>query len=391
MQRINDKLLNWASVLEPNTLAQAELTSTMPFVFPHVALMPDAHLGKGSTVGSVIPTQGAVMPAAVGVDIGCGMQAVRTHFQRKDFTDDLPYLRELIVEAVPMGIGLSGTNADLTPSATERYMTLAAEAQEDYQRYATDWPMQLGSLGAGNHFIEAAYDEEGYVWLTLHSGSRGVGNKAAVHHIKQAEAACKKWFAPLPDADLAYLPQDTDEFRAYIRDLRWAQMYARLNRDEMMDRVLAAVAQWVGSDEGANGPIQERFDCHHNFTQMEHHWGTDLWVTRKGAIQARPGDIGLIPGSMGTPSYVVEGKGSKLAFDSAPHGAGRAMGRNQAKRTISIEQAREAMAGILWGDSEKLLDESPGAYKDITQVIADAADLIAVRHVLHPMLNIKGV
>lgn len=390
MQRVSDRLVNWASILEDSTLAQAMMASEMPFIFPHIALMPDAHLGMGSTVGSVIPTQGAIMPAAVGVDIGCGMQAVRTQFQRIDFLDDLPYLAELIRERIPMGIGPEGENKAFTESASARVSEMETyKLHLDPARHQKTWRQQLGSLGSGNHFIEAAYDQDDYVWLTLHSGSRGVGNKAAVHHIKEAEKACKKWFAPLPDKDLAYFPDGTEQFGAYMDDLHWAQKYARLNRDEMMDRVLQAVAQWVGSDEGTIG-VQERFDCHHNFTQREHHWGTDLWITRKGAVRARAGDVALIPGSMGTPSYVVEGKGHKLAFDSAPHGAGRAMGRKQAFRTITMDEAQSAMQGVVWGNHEKLIDETPGAYKDITQVVEDAADLIEIKHVLHPMLNIKG-
>jgi tRNA-splicing ligase RtcB len=391
MQRLSEKLVNWASVLDEGTLAQAETTATMPFIFPHVALMPDAHLGKGSTVGSVIPTRGAVMPAAVGVDIGCGMQAVRTQFTREGFLDDLHYLRELIVEAIPMGIGERGENTDRTITEMQivRYGDLADIAEEDYSRYCKTWDKQLGTLGSGNHFIEAAYDEEGFVWLSLHSGSRGVGNKAAVFHIEEAEKACKRWFVALPDRDLAFLPQGTPEFDAYIRDLRWTQKYARANRDEMMDRVLHAVAQWVGSDEGTIA-VQDRFDCHHNFAEMEHHYGTDVLLTRKGAVRARIGDRALIPGSMGTASYVVTGKGDRTSFVSAPHGAGRAMGRNQARKNLRFEDQRARMDGILWGDSERLLDECPGAYKDIAVVMADAADLVEIQHTLRPIMNIKG-
>jgi tRNA-splicing ligase RtcB len=388
VQRTSDKLLIWASVIEENTVQQALTASTMPFVTPHVALMPDAHLGMGSTVGSVIPTLGAIMPAAVGVDIGCGMGFTRTPFKRRDFTDDLPYLRELIVERVPMGIGPSGTNKEWYYGAKWRVEHLETLAKEDYERYAKDWRLQLGSLGSGNHFIEFAYDEEDTIWITLHSGSRGVGNKAAGWHIARAEQACKRWFVDLPDKDLAFFPTGTPEFDEYIRDVQWAQQYARYNRDEMMDRIVSAVAEWAGYVT-LDYDVEE-FDCHHNFTVMEHHMGRDLWITRKGAVRAREGDMALIPGSMGTPSYVVKGKGNKPSFDSAPHGAGRAMGRKQAFRTISMEDARTAMNGILWGDHEKLIDETPGAYKDITQVIADAADLIEVKHILRPIMNIKG-
>ena len=390
MRQETPKLLNWASVLEPQALEQAAIAAEMPFVFPHIALMPDAHLGKGSTVGSVIPTRGALMPAAVGVDIGCGMQAAQTAFTREAFLDDLSYLQQIIHDTIPMGIGSRGENATFTSSADERIIRLHDIATFNYLQFCGNWELQLGTLGGGNHFIEFAYDEEDRVWITLHSGSRGVGNKTAVHHIKKAQELCQRWWIDLPDTDLAYFPQGTDEFDAYLRDLNWAQVYARLNRDEMMDRCLAAVAQWVGSDEGTI-EVEERFDCHHNYTTQEHHWGTNLWITRKGAILARLGDVGLIPGSMGTPSYVVRGLGNAPSFQSAPHGAGRAMGRKAAFRTLDLAAQRELMTGIVWGDNEKLLDETPGAYKSIETVMADATDLVEIVHTLRPLLNIKGV
>lgn len=390
MEQINPKLFNWASVLEASTLEQAVQTSTMPFIFPHVALMPDAHLGLGSTVGSVIPTKGAIMPAAVGVDIGCGMQAVRIGVKREDFIPFLLPLREEIERAVPMGLGPSGTNKRFEEgsSADKRIQYLWEIARDMYTQYAENWEYQIGSLGSGNHFIEFSFDEEEYIWATLHSGSRSVGKNIADHHIKLAEKLCEQWFVNLPHKDLSFFPQGTEEFQNYIRDLNWAQEYARMNRDEMMDRVLEAVDRVF---DGAIRYSQGRFDCHHNYSTMEHHWNTDVWVTRKGAVRARPGDVALIPGSMGTPSYVVKGKGNKLSFDSAPHGAGRAMGRKEAFRRISLEEAQAAMEGILWGNDKKLIDESPGAYKDITRVIQDAGELIEIQHVLTPIMNIKGV
>ena len=388
MERVNEKLLNWASVLEPDTLDQARRTASMPFVYPHVALMPDAHLGKGATVGSVIPTLGALIPAAVGVDIGCGMIAVRTGWSVGELGGlDRAVLRRAIERAVPLSAGRY--NAVLTPSAEKRVHELVDAASVydfDPACYTGNWMLQLGSLGSGNHFIEVTADEDDRVWLFLHSGSRGIGNKIAQAHIKVARALCERWWVPLPDPDLAYLVEDTDEFWSYVRELRWAQRFALLNREEMMDRVAAAFEEWV--DGGVNE--LERINCHHNFTRREHHFGRDVWVSRKGAIEASEGRPGLIPGSMGTASYVVTGKGDRLSLYSSPHGAGRNFSRSAAKRQFTHEQLREAMVGIEWRDSEAFLDEIPQAYKDVEQVMADAAELVEVRHVLRQLVNVKG-
>ena len=388
-EKITPTLLSWASILEPNTRDQAVRTASMPFVFPHVALMPDAHLGKGATVGSVIPTLGAIIPAAVGVDIGCGMIAVRTQWTADEVraAGRLADLRRAIEAAVPLSAG--AYNKALTPSAAARVATLeagAAKAGFDPGQYAGNWRMQLGSLGSGNHFIEVTADETDRVWLFLHSGSRGVGNKIAQRHIQVAAELCRKWWIALPDPDLAYLVEGTEEFWSYVRELRWAQDFARLNREEMMDRVVAAAAEHMGADVVEH----ERVNCHHNFTEKEHHFGKDVWVSRKGAIRARAGDAGLIPGSMGTASYVVVGKGDRLSLDSSPHGAGRQYSRAAARRTFTHDQLREAMTGIEYRDTDAFLDEIPGAYKDIDQVMADAADLVEVRHVLHQLVNVKG-
>jgi tRNA-splicing ligase RtcB len=380
------RLVTWASIIEPDTLAQAKTASTMPFVFPHIALMPDAHLGKGATVGSVIPTLGAIIPAAVGVDIGCGMIAVRTQFARTDFSDrSLRELREAIEAAIPLSAGKY--NAELTDTAQARCDELSALAGiEAADRLSPQWRFQLGTLGSGNHFIEVTVDETDQVWLFLHSGSRGVGNKIAQHHIAVAQQLCKMWWISLPDSDLAYLVEGTEEFSAYIRDLRWAQQFALLNREEMMDRVVGCVSGWIGT------PVeeQERINCHHNFTQQERHFGRDVWLSRKGAIEATAGTPGLIPGSMGTASYVVVGKGNKLALNSSPHGAGRNFSRSAARRQFTAEQLREAMAGIEYRDTDAFIDEIPQAYKDIDQVMADATDLVEVRHTLRQIVNVKG-
>ena len=387
MNRINDRLVNWASIIEPATLAQAEATAALPFIFPHVALMPDAHLGKGATVGSVIPTLGAIIPAAVGVDIGCGMAAVRTQYHRDELRPDLAALRTAIEEAIPLSAG--SYNTVLTESATRRVETLTKAAERagfDPARYAGNWALQLGTLGSGNHFIEVTVDETGAVWLFLHSGSRGVGNKIASHHIRVAQAAMKRWWISLPDADLAYLPEGTDEFWTYIRELRWAQEFALANRDEMMDRVVACFARW----QGDTVEELERVQCHHNYTTREKHFGKDVWLSRKGAIDASAGTPGLIPGSMGDLSYVVVGKGNRLALNSSPHGAGRNYSRSAARRAFTREQLRTAMEGIEYRDTDAFIDEIPQAYKPIDVVMADAADLVEVRHTLRQIVNVKG-
>jgi tRNA-splicing ligase RtcB (3'-phosphate/5'-hydroxy nucleic acid ligase) len=385
MEKITDKLLNWASLLDERTRSQAVRTSTMPFVYPHLALMPDAHLGKGATVGSVIPTLRAVMPAAVGVDIGCGMIAVRTEFIVDDLAGrPLAPLRQSIERAVPLSAG--GRNQKLTATATARVAELEAVPDVEPERYLAHWREQLDSLGSGNHFIEVSGDEADRVWLFLHSGSRGVGNKIAQHHTEVARGLMERYWISLPDPDLAYLVEGTDEFETYVRELRWAQSFALLNREEMMDRVVGCLAEFLGREVVE----LERINCHHNFTQLERHFGREVWVSRKGAIEARVGQPGLIPGSMGTASYVVSGRGYPPALHSAPHGAGRAYSRTAARRTFTHEQLRAAMVGIEFRDSEAFLDEIPAAYKDIDQVMADAASLVEIRHTLHQLVNVKG-
>lgn len=389
MQTLAKRLVSWASVLEDSTLEQARTSARMPFVFPHIALMPDAHLGLGATVGSVIPALGAVMPAAVGVDIGCGMIAVRTQFDRSalDARGDLASLRTQIERAVPLSAGQN--NARVVATAAPRVAeleALAADAGFEPDRYSKAWRQQLGSLGSGNHFIEVSVDEQDRLWLFLHSGSRGVGNRIAQAHITVAQALMTKWWIELPDRDLAYLVEGTAEFDRYIAELRWAQRFALLNREEMMDRVVRQVSEHLGEAVVE----QERINCHHNFTQEERHFGKTVWVSRKGAISAREGEAGLIPGSMGTASYVVEGLGNRMALDSSPHGAGRAYSRSAARRTFTHDQLREAMIGIEFRDTAAFLDEIPQAYKSIEQVMADAADLVRIRHTLRQLVNVKG-
>ena len=387
MEHINRRLVNWASILDEKTRDQAIATSQLPFIHPHLALMPDAHLGKGATVGSVIPTLGIIIPAAVGVDIGCGMIAVRTQFTRDDLPSERTSVREAIERAIPLSAG--GYNRKVVATAAPRIAELEALAEQagfDPSSYAGHWRVQLGSLGSGNHFIEISLDEQDRVWTFLHSGSRGIGNKIAQHHITVAADVARRYWIDLPDPDLAYLVEGTPEFSRYIRELRWAQHFALLNREEMMDRVIRQVSEWVGT------PVQEqeRINCHHNFTESEKHFGKQVWVSRKGAIRATEGEMGLIPGSMGDASYVVEGKGNPVSLNSSPHGAGRAYSRSAARKAFTVEQLREAMAGIEYRDTDAFLDEIPAAYKPIDQVMADAADLVTVRHTLRQIVNVKG-
>lgn len=388
MEQITARLLSWASQLDDGAREQAITSATMPFIHPHIALMPDAHLGLGATVGSVIPTLGAIMPAAVGVDIGCGMIALRTHLTAHDLPADKRSLRLDIERSVPASKG--GINKRIahehTAARVERLEAEAESAGFDPARHAGKWRLQLGSLGSGNHFIELCLDETDRVWLFLHSGSRGVGNKIAQHHIKVAQAWCEHAWITLPHKDLAYLAEGTDEFWAYVRAMRWAQSFALLNREEMMDRVVACVARWTGDEVEQ----VELINTHHNYTEQERHFGKDVWVSRKGAISAREGEPGLIPGSMGTASYVVRGLGNPVALHSSPHGAGRAHSRNRARALFDQEQLRTAMSGIEWRDSAALIDEIPAAYKPIDEVMADSADLVEIRHTLRQVVNVKG-
>jgi tRNA-splicing ligase RtcB len=388
MEELTDKAKSWASILEEGAREQVERTASMPFVWPHMAVMPDAHHGKGATVGSVIPTDGAIIPAAVGVDIGCGMAAVRTRHHIDQIAHlDLSVVRQAIEQAIPLGKG--GINTHLTETAEQAIEYLEAKAvtaRFTPSSYLGNWQMHLGSLGSGNHFCELCVDEEGFVWLFLHSGSRGIGNRIAQHHIKVAQRLCEQWWIDLPDKDLAYLAEGTPEFWDYIREMMWAQDFAEQNRVEMMRRMITAFEAWSDSEI----VVDQEINCHHNYTAKEQHWGKQLWVTRKGAINAEAGRMGLIPGSMGTASYVVEGKGNAVAFNSSPHGAGRNYSRTKAKAAFTHEQLRERMIGIEWRDSAAFLDEIPDAYKPIDQIMEDAADLVSVVHKLRQIVNVKG-
>ena len=382
------KLLSWASDIEQGTVDQAARTARLPFVEGHVALMPDAHVGIGSTVGSVVPTRGAVIPACVGVDIGCGMVASETSLTAADLPDTLDALMPLVSRRIPAGMGrgheagheqgqagagLEALGAPRTPLSDKQWRKVAA---------------QFGTLGSGNHFVEVCLDERDVVWTVLHSGSRGIGNQLAQRAITEAKGLMKARFIELEDPDLAYLVQGEESFETYIADMLWSQAYAFGSRAVMGRQVLRSLFEVVGA-----GAHVRTINCHHNFTQREHHGGKDLWITRKGAIKAAAGDEGVIPGSMGTRSYVVTGLGATSSYASCAHGAGRRLSRTKARQTLSVGSLHEAMAGRSWNSdaADKLLDEHPASYKDIDQVMVDQQDLVSVQHVLRQVFNYKGV
>ena len=392
MYEINDSAVAWIprSEIEEVALKQIEMVSRMPFVFRHVAVMPDCHLGKGATVGSVIPTVGAIIPAAVGVDIGCGMIAIKTPLKRDDLPDDLSSIREGIERRIPLAAG--GSNSRLTESAAERVALIEEKAGDRLAFYDTvkkDWRNQIGTLGSGNHFIEIVLDEPGSVWGFLHSGSRGVGARVAEHHIGIAKSEMAAAKVNLPDPDLAYLTEGSETFDSYITDLFWCQDFALHNRAEMMDRVLTELCYAVHGDDRGIERL-ETVMCHHNFTARENHFGEDVWVSRKGAIEAREEQPGLIPGSMGTRSYCVSGLGEPESFRTAPHGAGRRFSRGEARRRFTMEDYDRSMVGIEARRSPDFLDELPEAYKDIDMVMEFSRDLVRITEVFSQIVNVKG-
>lgn len=384
----HDRVLNWASELDPNARLQAERIARLPFVPSHVSLMADAHVGFGGPVGVVISTEGAIIPAAVGVDIGCGMAAVKLHLTASQLPDDLTPLLSLIEEAVPAGVGQGHDSPRILTDMT-------SEVPEMTDKQASRAKRQMGTLGSGNHFVEVCLDPDEDVWVVLHSGSRGIGNQLAQQHIKTAKGIMQEYFINLEDEDLAYFVQGTSQFDAYWRDLQWAQEYAAENREAMLQAILVVFEQFMGM--GGNHPstslqFEEPINCHHNYTALENHRGKNVYVTRKGAIRARIGDLGIIPGSMGTNSFIVEGLGNEASYTSAPHGAGRRMSRRKAKETFSEEDLNAAMEGKIWlaDRGTAFIDEIPGSYKDINTVIRDSADLVKVKVELTQILNYKG-
>lgn len=385
--------------VEESALEQLRNVAVMPFVHQHVAVMPDVHWGMGATVGSVIPTRGAIIPAAVGVDIGCGMMAVRTNLRASQLPDNLLGVRSAIEAAVPHGRTNNGQQNDRgawgdVPSDVGWHW--GAHLGIKFHELVAKHPVlkqsnnktHLGTLGTGNHFIEVCLDEADAVWVMLHSGSRGVGNRIGSHFIELAKEDMRRWFINLPDANLSYLPEGTQHFDDYVEAVKWAQDFARINREVMMSRTLDAIAsalQFPVHEEG-----EAAVNCHHNYVALEHHFGANVWVTRKGAVRARTGDLGIIPGSMGARSYIVRGKGNADSFHSCSHGAGRRMSRNEARKRFTVDDHAAATAGIECRKDADVIDETPAAYKDIDAVMAAQADLVDVVHTLHQVVCVKG-
>ena len=382
---------------EDAAIVQLIKTASMPFVFKHVAAMADCHVGIGATIGTVLPTKGAVCPASVGVDIGCGMIAQRTSLTRADFAHiALPGLRLAIEAAVPCGRTNNGGPGDRGAWGNvpdDISMVWTKEFNNDYIDMCEKNPgmkarntvNQLGTLGTGNHFIELSEDEQGFVWIVLHSGSRGLGNKIGTYFTDVAKALCAKWFITLPDPDLAYLPVDTQEFTDYSGAVKLAQRFAWDNRVIMLNAVKTVLGK-AGLDFTAN----ELVHCHHNYISWERHFGENIMVTRKGAVRVQTGELGIIPGSMGARTYIVEGLGNRESFCTCSHGAGRAMGSRQAERTFTVEEHAASTAGVECDKSADTLDETPKAYKDIDAVMAAQADLVKPVHILKQFLNVKG-
>lgn len=386
--------------VEDDARTQLENIASLPFVYKHVAVMPDVHLGKGATVGSVIATKGAVVPAAVGVDIGCGMMAVRLSLKANDLPDNLASLRSHIESVVPHGRTDNGGKNDkgtwldrIPNSASNAWLSLCSRYDAmvaKHPKIASHKTFEfMGTLGTGNHFIELCLDEDDHVWVMLHSGSRGVGNKIGQYFIEAARKEMERYhiLPYLPDKDLSYLVEHTTIFDDYVEAVSWAQEFAALNRQVMMDAVLDVLRQRlppfiVSEDRAVN--------CHHNYIEKENHFGANVLVTRKGAVRAREGDLGIIPGSMGTGSFIVRGKGNQESFCSCSHGAGRRMSRTAARKAITLEDHIKATEGIECRKDVDVIDESPAAYKDIGAVMAAQDDLVEIVHRLRQVLNVKG-
>lgn len=379
------RLKVWASEIDENTLDQARRTARLPIIPLHVSLMPDAHLGMGATVGSVIATDGAVIPAAVGVDIGCGMAAVKTDMTSADLPDNADWFIDQLAYAVPAGLGK--WRSEPSSAALTWWKHSLPSPRIDPQKIVQA-QCQLGTLGGGNHFAELCLDANDNVWFVLHSGSRGVGNQLATQHIRTLRKEFDEM--ALEDPDLAFVRQGTPEFTDYVNDMLWAQDYAMKNRELMLTASLALMKRWLGR----TFKMEQTINCHHNFSQKETHFGRDLWITRKGAIQADTGRLGIIPGSMGTSTFVVEGLGNADSYESCSHGAGRRFSRTAARKKFTAADLTEAMAGVTsWQskNAEDLVDEIPQAYKSIHAVMADQTDLVKIVAELKQICNYKGV
>lgn len=385
----------WASDLEAEAEKQLRNLAELPFIYSHVAVMPDGHAGRGSTVGTVIATQGAIIPAAVGVDIGCGMCALKLPFKVDELggEEKLRALRHSIERSVPVG---KRPNSSITPSAKVAFEALGPLNVEGYPYITTNTveraAQSLGTLGGGNHFIEICKDLDDNAWIMLHSGSRNIGKCLAEVHIDRAKNIMKEYFINLPDPDLAYLAQGTPEFKAYLGHLLWAQRFAMANREEMMDRVLREVLYHVGKLNLYKDHKDTffRVNCHHNYTSIENFGGHNVYITRKGAVSARDGEYGIIPGSMGAKSFIVQGKGNLESFCSCSHGAGRKMSRTKARATYTTDDLAAQTQGVECRKDDKVLDEIPGSYKDIDVVMANQADLVTPIYELKQLICIKG-
>ena len=386
--------------VEDKAREQLENISKLPCIYKHVAAMPDVHLGIGATVGSVIPTVGAIVPAAVGVDIGCGMCAVRTTLTAEDLPDNLRHIRHLIERAVPHGRSRHGGKGDSGAwnkrDVPKRVDKVWRGLNHEFKQICDKHPIlertnnrnHLGTLGSGNHFVEVCLDEDGRVWVMLHSGSRGVGNKIGSTFIRLAKKDMRQHLSNLPDEDLAYFTEGSEHFEDYVRAVGWAQRFARKNRELMMDAALAALRK--SKELPSFQTDKHAVNCHHNYVQREEHFGREVFVTRKGAVSAREGELGIIPGSMGARSYIVEGKGNADSFHSCSHGAGRAMSRGEAKRRFTVKDHERATEGVECRKDANVLDETPMAYKDIDRVMAAQEDLVRVKHTLKQVICIKG-
>jgi len=380
--------------LEGKAREQLENVAGLPFIHSHLAVMPDVHFGRGATVGSVIPTKGAIIPAAVGVDIGCGMMAVRTSLTASHLPDNLKGVRSEIERKVPVGNGGRGSHK-MTPASVEtrlRRSGLVEQLEGIVAKHpkitAGRFDRQLGTLGGGNHFIELCLDEAGRVWVMLHSGSRGTGNRIGQYFISEARRALEKRVLGyhVPDRDLAFFIEGEQLFDDYIEAVSWAQDYARMNREAMMDRVLQACRDLLPAFTLDKSAV----NCHHNYVEKESHFGADIWVTRKGAVRAGHEELGIIPGSMGAKSFIVRGKGNAESFCSCSHGAGRKMSRTAAKARFTLDDHRKATAHVECRKDKGVIDETPMAYKDIEKVMAAQSDLVEIVHTLRQVVCVKG-
>ncbi|MGK7918186.1 MAG: RtcB family protein [Prochloraceae cyanobacterium] len=380
-------VISWANhTLGSQETQMAKNVASLPFVFKHLALMPDVHLGKGALVGSVIATKDAVIPAAVGVDIGCGMAALKMPFRAEQLEGKLKKIRQDLEAAIPVGFA---QNKKIEKAVTNwQGWRNFKELHSGVQSLESKAIKQLGSLGGGNHFIELCLDTENQVWLMLHSGSRHIGNKLALCHISTAKELAKLAHNSLPDPDLAYFVAGTPEFEAYWRDLQWAQNYARFNRDVMMARFQRVVEKYLAGGKPTKPLLS--VNCHHNYAEKEIHFGEDVYVTRKGAVRATTEDYGIIPGSMGAKSFIVKGKGNCDSYHSCSHGAGRLMSRNQAKKRFTLDDLIEQTKGIECRKDKGVLDEIPTAYKPIDEVMNQQSDLVEVVATLKQLLCVKG-